>query len=218
MTLTKLLIANRGEIAIRVIRTAADMGIATVALYPPDDAESLHVRRADEARALSVLGDVSDRRVVDVSRRGVPQLLAGHTDRSGDRISHAGESFDQLGLTVALDAGDSDDLAVVYIERDVVDEGSPGLVGDVQLVDCERRLAGIGWLLVDDQLHGTTDHHLGEGQLVDLSGIGLTDRLSPAQHRDAIGDAQRLLQFVRDEDDAATRILERFGVNKKPFR
>ena len=52
MPVTNLLIANRGEIAIRIARAAADLGIATVAVHTPDDAESLHTRVADQAIAL----------------------------------------------------------------------------------------------------------------------------------------------------------------------
>src|SRR5271166_962285 len=56
MTPNSLLIANRGEIAIRVIRAAAEMGIRTVAVFPDDDSNSLHTRKADEARRLSGVG------------------------------------------------------------------------------------------------------------------------------------------------------------------
>src|SRR5256714_5154020 len=52
MSVTKLLIANRGEIAIRIARAAADLGLPTVALHSEDDSRSLHLRVADEVQAL----------------------------------------------------------------------------------------------------------------------------------------------------------------------
>lgn len=56
MSITTLLVANRGEVAIRVIRAAAELGIRTVAVYSDDDAASLHVRKADEARRIEGRG------------------------------------------------------------------------------------------------------------------------------------------------------------------
>ncbi|MFM8377093.1 MAG: biotin carboxylase N-terminal domain-containing protein, partial [Phenylobacterium sp.] len=59
MGLTSILIANRGEIAIRIARAASDLGRRTVAVFSADDADSLHRRMADEARALPGRGSAA---------------------------------------------------------------------------------------------------------------------------------------------------------------
>src|SRR4051812_41275773 len=61
----KLLIANRGEIAIRIARAAADLGIPSVAVYSQDDARSLHRLRADESRELQGTGPAA---YLDIAR------------------------------------------------------------------------------------------------------------------------------------------------------
>ena len=67
--LEKLLIANRGEVAIRIAQAAAELGIATVAIYAEDDAQSLHVRRAGQAVALGSAASYLDAaRIVEIAR------------------------------------------------------------------------------------------------------------------------------------------------------
>jgi acetyl/propionyl-CoA carboxylase alpha subunit/acetyl-CoA carboxylase carboxyltransferase component len=84
MPISRLLVANRGEVAIRIARAAADAGIATVAVYAEDDEGCLHVRRADTARALSGRGA---RAYLDAD-----QLLAIARDTRCDAV-HPGYGF-----------------------------------------------------------------------------------------------------------------------------
>ena len=55
----KLLIANRGEIAIRIAEAASALGITTVGVHSEDDANSLHIKRVDEVQALRGKGAAS---------------------------------------------------------------------------------------------------------------------------------------------------------------
>lgn len=68
MMIHKILIANRGEIAIRVARTAARMGIETVAVYTADDAQSLHIKHADQAQMLLGSGIAGYLDIADIVR------------------------------------------------------------------------------------------------------------------------------------------------------
>jgi acetyl-CoA carboxylase biotin carboxylase subunit len=81
----KILIANRGEIALRIIRTCKEMGIKTVAVYSTADKESLHVRFADEAVCI---GPPQSRD----SYLNIPRILAAAEVTNADAI-HPGYGF-----------------------------------------------------------------------------------------------------------------------------
>ncbi len=80
----KLLIANRGEIAVRIARAAAELDIPTVAVFSEDDAASLHVRTTDEAAALSGAGPAA---YLDAK-----QLLRATAEHGCDAV-HPGYGF-----------------------------------------------------------------------------------------------------------------------------
>jgi len=73
----KILIANRGEIALRVIRTLREMGIRSVAIFSPVDRAALHVRKADEAYPIETYLDIAA--ILDVARKhGVDAIHPGY--------------------------------------------------------------------------------------------------------------------------------------------
>ena len=85
MPIGKLLIANRGEIALRILRSCRELGISTVAVHSTVDRNALHVQLADEAVCV---GEAPSSR----SYLNIPNILAAATSRGADAI-HPGYGF-----------------------------------------------------------------------------------------------------------------------------
>ncbi len=151
MPIKKLLIANRGEISIRIARTAASLGIATVAVNAEDDASSLHTRRTDESRTLKGRGVAA---YLDVA-----ELIAAALETGCDAV-HPGYGFlaenaafaracDAAGLTFVGPTPESLDLfgdkaaARAFADRCGVPL-VPGSAGAVDVAAAHAFMAGLG--------------------------------------------------------------------------
>jgi acetyl/propionyl-CoA carboxylase alpha subunit len=150
----KLLVANRGEIALRVFRACRKLGISTVAVAPEDDSGSLHVRSADETVRISSYLDAAEH-VRAAQEAGADAIHPGYgflaeSPDFAERVDAAGVVW--VGPTPeALRAG-GDKLEAKLIAREagvpVVPEGEPEEIGFPLVVKAAAGGGGRGMRLV----------------------------------------------------------------------
>ena len=194
---TKVLIANRGEIAVRVVRACRDLGIATVAVYSELDHDALHVRLADEAYALG--GKTAAESYLDTD------AILDAIGRSGADAVHPGYGF----------FSENADFARSITERGVTFIGPPPEAIEVMGDKISARIAaeqvgvlgvpGTNDLITDpDQVRAFGTEHGYPIAIKAAYGGGGRGRKAVADEaasEDAIEAAQReaLAYFARDE-------------------
>jgi acetyl/propionyl-CoA carboxylase alpha subunit len=154
MEIRKLLVANRGEIAVRVFRTCRRLGIGTVAVYAPDDAGAFHTRRADEAVAVgSYLDPVELVRAATEAGADAIHPGYGFLAENGDfaeAVGAAGLVF--VGPSPAAIRASGDKLEAKRLARQagvpVVESGEPGELGFPLIVKAAAGGGGRGMRVV----------------------------------------------------------------------
>ncbi len=192
--LKKLLIANRGEIAVRIIRAARDLGIATVAVYSDADATALHVQLADEAVNI---GPPAAKK----SYLNVAAILKAASDTGCDSV-HPGYGF------LAENAGFSDAVTAAGLVFVGPSGDAIRLMGDKVAARGAAHAAGVP----------VVPGSLGRVESIDAGRAILADTGFPVMIKAAAGGggrgiriAQDLVEFEQAFPQARTEALAAFG-------
>jgi propionyl-CoA carboxylase alpha chain len=202
----KILIANRGEIACRVIRTARHIGIATVAVYSEADAEALHVRMADEAVLIGPAPSAEsylriDRIIEACAKTGAEAVHPGYgflSERAEFAAALADAGIVFIGPSPEAIAAMGDKIAAKRLAHEAGVATVPGhldTIGDPERAVSVAREIGYPVMIKASAGGG------GKGMRIARSDAELREGFSGAQHeaRSSFGDDRVFLEKYIEE-------------------
>ena len=224
----KVLIANRGEIALRVIRTCKALGIKTVAVYSDEDTNSLHVKQASEAyhigEAAPAKSYLNQEKILDVMlSSGTDAVHPGYGFLSENddfarlceknKITFIGPSADSMNL-----CGDKMECKAAMLKAEVPTvPGSPGLVKDAE--DAAKVANEIGYPVMLKSVYGgggrgirivTNDKELHEGfETVTSESIAAVGKSAIIVEKFLEKTRHIEYQMCRDQHGNAVHLFER---------
>ena len=224
----KVLIANRGEIALRVIRTCKALGIKTVAVYSDEDTNSLHVKQASEAyhigEAAPAKSYLNQEKILDVMlSSGADAVHPGYGFLSENddfarlceknKITFIGPSADSMNL-----CGDKMECKAAMLKAKVPTvPGSPGLVKDAE--DAAKVANEIGYPVMLKSVYGgggrgirivTNDKELHEGfETVTSESIAAVGKSAIIVEKFLEKTRHIEYQMCRDQHGNAVHLFER---------
>jgi len=224
----KVLIANRGEIALRVIRTCKALGIKTVAVYSDEDTNSLHVKQASEAyhigEAAPAKSYLNQEKILDVMlSSGADAVHPGYGFLSENddfarlceknKITFIGPSADSMNL-----CGDKMECKAAMLKAQVPTvPGSPGLVKDAE--DAAKVANEIGYPVMLKSVYGgggrgirivTNDKELHEGfETVTSESIAAVGKSAIIVEKFLEKTRHIEYQMCRDQHGNAVHLFER---------
>lgn len=202
----KILIANRGEIACRVIRTAKKLGIKTVAVYSKVDANSLHVLEADEAYCIGPAPSAESYlrmdKIIDVCRRSGAQAVhpgygfLSENAKFAERLAEEGIVFIGPPSSAIVSMGSKSESKNIMSAAGVpCVPGYHGVNQDADLLFAEAEK--IGYPVLIKAIHGG-------------GGKGMRVVSSASQFKDSLASAQReSLKSFGDADVLVEKYIER---------
>jgi propionyl-CoA carboxylase alpha chain len=211
----KILIANRGEIAVRIIRTCKKMGIQTVAVFSDTDLRGLHVARADEAVLLGgarpAESYLAKEKIIAAARRsGCQAVHPGYGFLSenaefADMVEKAGLTF--IGPPAAVIAALGDKIAAKKLARSA---GVPTVPGHMQAVTSWQEAAALAEKVGFPVLIKPAAGGGGKGmRVVDgPHGLASTMNLCQQEARKAFGDDRMFIErYVRKPRHVEIQVL-----------